>query len=580
MSQQIKDEDISHIEARHVVYCPPPRGTRRDMHLVKEIVHLKNGSTTIRLQPHYDFKRTFYTTKKQWRNHQEKKEWESMDKLDKHTTTQSELQWAVKRAMEFPNFTGQFRQFLRTPYVYGADIKAGTILKRNYMLKYPQNPTPSTVAVFDIETDVNHGTKEIIMATLSFKDRVITAVDKNFLKDHPNAMKELPGMFQEYLGEDVKNRGINWELVLCDGPVGIIRAVFERAHQWKPDFIEIWNINFDMKEVMKALEKAGVDPADIFSDPDIPKHMRFFEYKEGSNFVKTASGKHKPKKWMEQWHTVRCPASFYFVDGACAYKRIRTGAESDEPSYSLEAIMNKHLDRGKMKFKDGSHLSKLEWHKYMQKERPLHYILYNVWDCVGPEILDEATNDLRLTMPMMAGFSDYHDFSSQPRCSADNIHFFLHGKRHIIGTTSDQMVHELDSYCVTTEGWISTLPAANVAANGLYLIKDMPFLQTNIRIHVGDLDVAASYPNGGSVFNMAKDTTVRELHKVGDLDFEIIREAGLNFSGGHTNAVEIATSVFGCPYMDDFLTAFLEDNPEGGSSNAVVPVVSPELDFA
>jgi len=568
--------DVLGIEARHVVFCEAPLGQNIDYHLVKEVVHFKDGRKVPRTVLIENYERPFYVTKVNFQNHLEKKEWEHKSKLDRFVCTQSRMHRQMagviaaqprnpsfKRSAEVPRMvSGSVRQLLRNPYIYGADIKSTTLIKRTYQQRFPNLTTPNSLAVFDIETDVVNGDgTEIIMATLSYRDRIVTAVDRKFVNGYLNVEKQLQELLNKLMAEDVEKRQIKWDLKIVDGPVQIIKYVFARAHEWQPDFVGIWNINYDIPKTLATLERNGIDPKEIFCDPKLGRKYRHFEYIQGKNKMVTASGKVKPLKWVEQWHTVAMPAGFYFVDNACAYKRIRTGAEADEPSYALDAIQKKHLKgRGKLKtVQEAENLGGLAWHRLMQSKYPLEYIIYNVFDCVGPELLDEETNDLRLTMPMMAGSSDFRDFSSQPRCSADNLHFFVQTKNYVLGTTSDQMAHELDSLVVPLDGWICTLPASNIAMNGLKVLEDWPSRETNIRIHVGDLDVAASYPNGGAVFNTSKDTTVREIHRIEGVDFEDQREQGINLSGGHTNAVEFCTVLLKVPELDTLLDAFLMD---------------------
>lgn len=568
--------DILYIEARHVFFCESQYGGQNDYHMVKEVVHYKDGRVEPRVVMIENYERAFYVTKQGYQNHLEKKEWEKKEKLTRYTCTQSKLRRTIAQVLTTMQPNPRFkdwgkapriidrgmRSMFRNPWIYGADIKSTTLIKKTYQQRFAKfNTTPSTVSVFDIETDVINGTGEITMATLSFGSRIITAVDKNILNGYHDAVNDTMELFKRYMADDIEKRKIDWELVLVDGPVNIVKRIFARAHDWKPDFVAIWNINFDMPEVLRLLQKKGVKPEDIFCDPLVPKKYRSFEYIEGKKKMTTASGVTKSLKWVEQWHTVAVPSSFYFIDQACVYKKIRTGAESDEPSYALDAIMKKHLaGRGKLKtVPEADKLDGLAWHKYMQSKHPLHYIVYNNFDCVGPEILDETTNDMRLTLPMMTGASEYHDFSSQPRCSADNLHFFALSKDHVLGTTSDEMAHELDQFCVGREDWICTLPAANIAMNGLKAVEELPDRHTNIYIHVGDLDVAASYPNGGAVFNVSKDTTLRELHRIEGVEYINQQEQGLNLSGGHTNAVEFMTVICKSPELDTLLDAFLAD---------------------
>ena len=62
----------------------------------------------------------------------------------------------------------------------------------------------------------------------------------------------------------------------------MVVACFNKAHEWKPDFVSIWNLDFDITKVTSALKNGGLDPADVFSDPSVPKEFKFFHYKQGS----------------------------------------------------------------------------------------------------------------------------------------------------------------------------------------------------------------------------------------------------------------------------------------------------------
>jgi hypothetical protein len=96
-----------------------------------------------------------------------------------------------------------------------------------------------------------------------------------------------------------------------------------------------------------------------------------------------------------------------------------------------------------------------------------------------------------------------------------------------------------------------------VTDSGLQVIKQHPTMRTNIRGHVGDLGVSASYPNGGCVFNISRETTKKELVKIVGVSEEQQRMQGINLSGGHTNAVEWCTGLLGLPQMDQMLATYL-----------------------
>jgi hypothetical protein len=218
--------------------------------------------------------------------------------------------------------------------------------------------------------------------------------------------------------------------------------------------------------------------------------------------------------------------------------------------------LNEEIKRGKLRFTEADHLSGLDWHIFMQSKFKFEYVIYNVFDCVSMEMLDEKTKDLCLSLPLMAGCSDFANFKSQPRRVVDELAYFVEARGRIMGTTSDQMAGELDQKTIGLDDWIVMLPAHLVDDNGLQCVEEDPTLRTNIRRSVADLDVAASYPNGECVFNISKETTKKELISIEGVDEYTRRMMGINLSGGATNAVEICTNLWGMPSLVQLLQAF------------------------
>jgi hypothetical protein len=578
-------------ECRFAVYCPPQNGSEDDWHLVKEIAHYAPSPAhpegrrepRTRLVKNYTY--PFWVTKKGGRNHEQKKEWEELTMLDRFESTRSKRDRAIAKALGMGWFQGDPRQLARSPYLYGSDILSTAVLKKTYQQKWPNLMSGYSVACFDTEKDVVYGTEEINMATLSFGKKVFTAVQKSFVEGLSNVQERAHDTFKKYLsaidmkdkkGEPItvdviEKRGLQWELVIVDREIDVIVECMKKAHEWKPDFVAIWNIDFDMQMMIKACERAGYDPAHIFSDPSVPPAFRHFKYKQGQKQKKTASGKITPIKPADQWHSVFTPSSFYFIDAMCVYRKIRI-AKGEEPSYALDAILDKILGARKLKFKEAEQYTKLEWHQFMQLNFKLEYIVYNVFDCVSMEMLDETTLDLQVALPGGSGCSDFSNFKSQPRRTVDDLHYFALDLGKVIGSTSDEMQVDLDKLTLGLENWIVTLPAHLVADNGLKLIEEYPELRTNIRVHVADLDVSASYPNGEVVFNIGKCTTKKELCRIEGVPEQLQRAQGINLSGGHTNAVEFCVDLYGLPHMEQWLTAFRQSRG--------IPVVRDALEDA
>jgi len=553
---QIITPTIVSKECRFAIYVPPPNYGEPDMHLVKEIRHMSDGTTVPHVALIKDFKRPFWTSKKGQREYKQKKEWEIIDYLVEGASTQSTLVDNIAKAMQMPWYKGNLRGLCTSPYIYGADILSTAIIKKTYQEKYQITPTKYSMAVFDTETDVLNGTGDVIMATLTYKGVVFTAVVKSFLEGIVDVHSRVEVMMDKYLGEYVVKRNLKSELVIVDTAFDACKACLDVAHRLKPDWLAIWNLDFDINKIIQACDKVGADPAWIMSDPSVPRQYQYFKYVKGPNQKVTASGLTTPIKPAAQWHTVYCPASFYVIDAMCAFKHIRVG-QPEMQSYSLDYILNSQLGIRKLKFKEADQYTGLKWHEYMQTYHKLEYIIYNRFDCISIEELDEKTSDLSLTLPLFSGFSDFANFKSQPRRTVDNLHYYCLSKGMVIGTTGKETAIEMDEDTVGLDGWIVTLPAALVADNGLQIIEEYPEMKTNIRGHVGDLDVTAAYPTNECVFNVSKETTKKEIISIEGIDLYTQKMQGINLSAGHTNAVEWCTTVYKFPTLDVLLEDFI-----------------------
>lgn len=558
-NKQINPDDVKARECRHVTYCPPQDHSRGDLHVVKEIIHYKDGRVEPNLRFVKDYKRPFWITKKGYRNHKDKKESEEIVRLQEFRSTQTDLVRSIAMALENPGFQGTLKRLCRSPFVYGADITAAALIKQGYMDKWPDVSTPYSVTYADTETDVIHGHGEILCATLSWKEKVYTVIQAPFVKGHSDVLRRLPEIAKKLLGDVIEKRKIKWEFEIVETEAELTIKTFAKAHEWGPDFLAIWNIDFDIPKFIASLTKVGIDPADVFCDPSIPKQFRYYNYKQGPSQKKTADGKITPIKPSARWHTLYAPATFYVIDGMCSYRQVRTGTQ-EKASYALDAILREEkVGIQKLDIDEAKHLQGLAWHQFMQAKHPLEYIIYNGADCICGEMLDEKINDLSIALPMLANCSEFDNVKSQPRRVVDKLHTFMQQHGHVIGTTSDEMVEEMDSLTTDLKGWIVMLPAHQVADNGIQIIEEIPHLRSNIRRDVGDLDVSASYPNGEEVFNISRHTTSKELIEiVGVSDYQR-RMQGIGLSAGHTNAVEICNNIIGMPALPDLLAAFKQE---------------------
>jgi hypothetical protein len=67
-------------------------------------------------------------------------------------------------------------------------------------------------------------------------------------------------------------------------------------------------------------------------------------------------------------------------------------------------------------------------------------------------------------------------------------------------------------------------------------------------------------PNGECVYNISKETTSRELCDIQGIPEEIFRKQNMNLCGGHVNAIEYCSAMFGFPDMFELMDEWEKDH--------------------
>lgn len=567
---QYKPEDVLGIECKHAIYIEDQTGSRNDMLFIKEAIHLKDKTVLPNKRRIFNFKRDFYVTKEGSRKHPFKKQFANLTEVQRYETTQSNLTRAVAQALR-TNWVPDLRILSRSPYLYGSDITSAAIMKHKYREKWPELMSPNSVAVCDLESDVVFGHERILSGSLTYKNHVALYVTKEFLGTMVNPEEKIRASFKKYLSEVnlgkkgkekvyrlIEARKIELEIHIVDEDVDVVLGLIQKAHEWQPDFLAFWNMAYDIPKMISTLERAGYDVAEVFSDPDVPPEYRYAKWRPGPSMKVTASGRTMSLSIAERWNIMTTPATFYCMDAMCLYQKIRI-AGGKEPSYALDAILDKHLGARKLKFDEAKDYTGIGWHQFMQRNHKPEYLVYNIFDCISVELLDENNLDMALKISLLCGISEYDKFPSQPRRTCNDLHFFALENGKVIGSTSDKMGDDLDKYVVSTDGWIVTLPSHMIIDNGICCIEEIPDLRTKIRLHVADIDVAAAYPNTEDFLNISAETTYREVSKIENMSDWERRVIGINLTAGPVNSVEYCRLVHKLPDFQVIGKAFEED---------------------
>ena len=474
-------------ECKFVTYIPNKDPYRDDYYIVKENIHYTDGSIKPNIRVIKNYQRPFWVTKKSYQNHQSKKEWEKKERLTEFQCKDSEFGRKVAKALGKEYLTDQsIRSLSRSPYLYGTDIKSTSLIKHDYSVKFPDLVTNNTICAFDIETDVSDDNMgKVIIISACMKDKVVCVINKDFILGIPDVERKVREKISKYIGDYIDKRKMKVYIEIESGELKTVQKVFEYIHKWKPDFLSIWNINFDLPKIVEALQRNDVDPADVFSDPSLPDHLKYFHYREGPSIKVKANGDTISLKPADRWHVAKCSSSFYFIDAMCVYRLVRLGIQ-EKPSYSLDSILDEELGIRKLSFKEADNYSGLQKHKFLQTNYKAEYIVYNIFDTISMLELEEKTNDLSQSISVISGFSDFSNFNSQPRRIVDQLHFDMLELDHVMGSTADNIREDVDDQTLPLTGWIITLAPHLIVDNGISMISEDKNIKSNVRLYVSD----------------------------------------------------------------------------------------------
>ena len=538
----------------------------QDAVIVKEHLHLADGTIKHNLRIIENYQRDFYVTRPQYQNHEQKKEWEWINRCDKYTTNTATL---VSKASKVLNLWGArtITQVNQSQYIYGTDISTTTLVASEYKQKWGQYQSFAEVGVWDYETDVlgrfEHD-KAPVCVGFTYKEKAILVVRRelflnaNFPNDDTVLEVELRGVLQEHLGELLKKRNVDLEIVLVDNGLDLVKRVFARMHEWQPDFIGVWNLPFEAEVTELVCKYYDHSLAELYSDPKIPKQFHHYNYRQGDPKKEKADGQSMTIHLQDLWHTLDSAAGFKMISADCLYKHLRV-RDGNRNSYGLDSVLEDEIGQGKLRFSKADGLEGLEWHEFMQERYPMEYCAYNLFDCFGIEIMDENTKDMANALRANVGLTDLNRIKSIPKKRADDFHFRLFKQGKIIGSTNENMSDELDKLTPNTRNWIIALPAELEWEMGIKAIKEYPNLMTNVTTHAYDSDVKSCYPTAGSVLNTGKTTTRLEVcHPMVGKNELITREWGIDYTCPEVNALNLARVGYKFPSNDVLLDAYLK----------------------
>lgn len=542
-----------------------------DAVIVKQVHRDDSGNVIPSLAIIENPKKNYWVTKPKFRNHEFKKTFEHLDRLDRFTVPNKYFKHHVYQTLNDRPLSGymSLKEVCNNPYIYGADISIEVQVKQAYIKQFGGNvPIEPTVGFLDIETDVINGTGEIILITVTHGPKVYTAIHKGYLyhnRDPKSTETPRPAnvqdvklhcqsIFEKYEITDkegnqkitnlIKDRGLEFEYFVGTSEAQLIIWIFSKIHQNKTDFVGIWNMNFDMPKMTAALERAGIDPVSVYSHPEVPAKYRHFKYFDNSK---------KKGHFTDKWHWCSTTGYTQITDSQNLYARLRK-VKGYLESYRLAAILNKELNLGKL------FMSSEDSHYKMQKFRFMDYIAYNQFDDISLYLMELQNTDHQ-TMSILAGTSIFSQFAYQTVMLTNAVYKYAINNNMVPASAGSKEYMKTKFTKVIKNMGGTVLEPERCRGTGDTALSERPYYETMLSPCTFDLDFSSYYPFTQSACNIGSDTKVSTSLSIEFLDGRRVPitdffSSAINLS---ENAVAMGQRYFNLPGYGDIETRILAE---------------------
>ena len=460
------------------------------------------------------------------------------------------------------------RQAKNIPHVFGLDQTPPVHFKRKYFERYGvhQETEAYSLAAYDVEGDMFKKGVPVMMASVTMKTKAYFAACRGWYSEKAgkrltdteiiNGLKEAE---YAHLSDHLKRRKCTVEYELFDTAGQVVNACIQKMHQWEPDWVAAWNAAYDMTANETALLEDGYNLAEVYSDSRIPKEYKSYKLHMGRTHKHKEDGTKMPLEWQERFPTIRTMATWQFVDAGSFYAIKRQPTEGKLQDTSLQGVATKEDVPGKLYTKEGHEqgVGSPQWHRYMQKNYPYIYSMYNICDNFVIEEINEKTSDFSLSLPMLLKYSEYFNYVSQPSMISDTLSFMARDRGFVWGSTPSNRDKQFSEKLPTLGDWIALLDTEKNASFGKPLFAGLEDVFSNGRTDTSDIDVEGAYPTATLALNAGGKTTMAEVYGIQGADAMKFREIAVNYaSSTQANAFGLCHDLFRFPAPKDLKKIF------------------------
>lgn len=558
-----------------VQYIKPKKGQNDHLYIIWKDLRDDSKHLQVIPEPMVDI----YFEKPEYRDHDYNKNYHHIENLDRRVVKYKDIPLAIaedagenaKQTLYNAFRSGDrktVQSFYVYPYVFGADGDIRAWYRYQWLKSY-DNDKPKKIkkSYLDIECDIMEATglpdpssnpvdlvtvidgENNISYTFALigvvgPERDLDTLHESLRKNELEKRKLYQSRIeqQNYLVEhqevlqqachakfDEKYPNMEYKFFFYKDERKLITHLFQLVnYHINPDFVEIWNMPFDMPYLRERLEVLGLDPTEIICHKDFPVKECYFK-KDRINFAV----KNKADWFYASAYTI-------YTDQMRNYAAIRKG-QQELRSNKLTYIAKKELKDEKLDYSEVSDLKTLSCKNYLM------YILYNIKDVLLQKGIEEKTNDLETfyytsylnITPYENEFKQtvklrnvqYKYYLSDGLVPGENVNGFLYNykeEREEDDYEDDDEEEDDSSKKKNKKGFEGAL-VGNPLLNGNFGMELFGKKTNNLFQYSVDMDMSAFYPSTIQVMNIDPSTLIFKV--ILDASQFKCRGGKLNFNG-------------------------------------------------
>jgi DNA polymerase elongation subunit (family B) len=336
----------------------------------------------------------------------------------------------------------------------------------------------------------------------------------------------------------------NYKLTFYDTEAKLIIGLWETIHILKPDFVGIWNMNFDIPYILKRMEILGLDKT-LSCHPDVPDEYKVVRYIEDSKRNMSMADRIKKGGSDGNTHPSRlwdwCIISGYtqFYDMMALYSHIRK--RNILPSYKLDDIAENETGFGKVDYHEKGYTIR----KFAYQDFKL-FLAYSAVDTLRLRQIENFTEDL-FKQIIFADNTQLRRSTKVSMCIKNKMFRFYWDKtpREIIGNNVYYDVYERLSGAIVAKPENIRIKGMGISTSSKGYIFDNSV----------DFDFRSLYPSIMINLNIGKETIAAKIYDIVSKSKEYNNTDDFNrlLLTKDTSIFELGTKYFGLPTIEDMI---------------------------